>query len=224
MWVDYVGDQRINPYFIHRRTRTTTIPAQVNFAFGGSSSGLDNTFISGIPGVLAQVGLFTQGLQANQQKADPNALYAVWGGGNDYLFGSVPDPNQTVKNLSDSVALLAQAGAKNILVFNLPDLGKLPYAAANGISSELTTLSTSHNATLAASLNNLSSIPDVNIIPIDIYSLSNQVLANPGEFGFQNVTTSCVIGNFQTITSVCNNPNDFYFFDAYILRQVLRES
>ncbi len=87
------------------------------------------------------------------------------------------------------------------------------FFAANGISSELTTLSTSHNATLAASLNNLSSIPDVNIIPIDIYSLYNQVLANPGEFGFQNVTDSCVIGGLQNIQGVCNNPNDFYFFD-----------
>lgn len=99
-------------------------------------------------------------------------------------------------------------------MFNLPDLGKISYAAANGISSELTTLSTSHNAKLAASLNNLSSIPGVNIIPIDIYSLSNQVLANPGEFGFQNVTNPCVIGDIQSVTSVCNNPNDFYFFDA----------
>jgi len=219
IWVDYLGNQLgLTPtLFTALPGGTTTIPTEgINFAFGGANSGQGNAVIpnASLPGVLEQVGLFTQPLLASHQKADPNALYAVWGGGNDYLFGNAPNPNQIVQNLLDAVTILAQAGAKNILVFNLPDLGKIPYADEYGISSELTTLSTSHNATLAASLKNLSLSSSVNIIPVDVYTLFNQVLANPAEFGFKNITASCVIGDFQNIISVCNNPQDFLFFDA----------
>lgn len=165
-WVDYLGkDLGLTPTLVSSLPQNfTTIPTTqgINFAFGGSNSGLDNAFIPGAPGVLAQVGFFTQSLQANQQKADPNALYAVWGGGNDYLFGNLNNADQTVKNLSDSVGALASAGAKNILVFNLPDLGKIPFAA-KGNPSLLSSLTVEHNQKLAATLGNYSSIPGVNI-------------------------------------------------------------
>lgn len=219
VWVDYAGNQLgLTPTLITNPS-TTTIPNQgINYAFGGSNSGLDNAFVPNVPGVLAQVGLFTQSLQANKQTADPNAIYAVWGGANDFLFGNGANVNQTVKNISDSVALLASAGAKNIVVFNLPDLGKIPYASVNGTSSQLTALSTSFNTTLATTLGNLSLIPGVNIIPVDINSLFNQVIASPGEFGFKNVTTPCVIGDANSIRAgnytVCSNPNDYLFYDA----------
>ncbi|BAZ26532.1 GDSL family lipase [Kalymmatonema gypsitolerans NIES-4073] len=216
VWVDYLGQEIGLTPTLFANSSTTTPTQGINFAFGGSNSGTDNAFIPGVPGVLAQVGLFTQPLLANNQKVDPNGLYAVWGGGNDYLFGQNPDVTQTVKNVSDSVGLLAQAGAKNILVFNLPDLGKTPIALRTGNSSILTTLTNAHNAGLATVVNQLSNnIPGVNIIPVDIDSLFNQVIANPGEFGFQFVNSSCVIYNIQTnqVLKSCDNPNDYLFFD-----------
>ena len=217
IWVDFVGDEM-------ELTPTTFIPPQtniptdgVNFAIGGSSSGLNNVFFPDLPlpGVLEQVGLFTQNLQANNQQADPNALYTVWGGANDYLFGGVTDPNQTVGNLSNAVGALAQAGAKNIAVFNLADLGQTPFAIANGIPPELSQLTVAHNAALEQALDNLDGNSDVNIIPIDINSLFNRIVANPGEFGFtQNPAIPCVVGNTGNISSVCDNPDEFIFFDA----------
>lgn len=217
IWVDFVGDEM-------ELTPTTFIPPQtniptdgVNFAIGGSSSGEGNTFpeAAGLPGVLEQVGLFTQNLQANNQQADPNALYTVWGGANDYLFGGVTDPNQTVGNLSNAIASLTQVGAKNIAVFNLADLGQTPFAIANGISPELSQLTVAHNAALEQALDNFDGKSGVNIIPIDINSLFNRVVANPGEFGFrQNPAIPCVVGNIGNISSVCDNPDEFIFFDA----------
>ncbi|MEO1430180.1 MAG: SGNH/GDSL hydrolase family protein [Cyanobacteria bacterium J06632_19] len=217
IWVDFVGDEI-------GLTPTTFIPPQtnistdgVNFSIGGSSSGLDNALAPGLslPGVLGQVGLFTQNLQANNQKADPNGLYAVWGGANDYLFGNVTDINQTVENLSNAIGSLAQAGAKNIAVFNLPDLGKTPFAIATNNSAPLTQLAVAHNAALEQSLSNFEANPNVNIIPVDVNSLFSRVVANPGEFGFtQNPAIPCVVGDFSNISSVCDNPNEFIFFDA----------
>lgn len=162
--------------------------------------------------MLAQV----TGFLANNQTVDANGLYAVWGGGNDYLFGQNPDVVQIVKNISNSVELLAQAGAQNILVFNLPDLGKTPIVLGSANSPILTAATNAHNAVLATSIAQLSNnIPGVNIIPVDINSLFNQAIANPGEFGFKDVTTSCVIYKItiNQVLKTCDNPNDFLFFD-----------
>ncbi|MGB3757936.1 MAG: SGNH/GDSL hydrolase family protein [Rivularia sp. (in: cyanobacteria)] len=217
IWVNFVGDEiGLTPtQFI---PTPANIPTEgINFAFGGSSSGLNNAFFPDLPlpGILGQVGSFTQTLQANNQKADSNALYTVWGGANDYLFAGVTDPNQTVSNLSNAVGALTQAGAKNIAVFNLPDLGQNPFAIANEISPQLTQLTLAHNAALEQALDGLSANTDVNIIRIDINSLLNQAVANPGKFGFtQNVETPCVVGDFNEIISVCDNPDQFIFFDA----------
>lgn len=217
VWVDYLGDQlglTPSPYI----TLNPTIPNQgINFAVGGASSGQGNAVVPNapLPGVLEQVGLLTQPtLQANQ-KLDPDALYAIWGGANDYVFGQATNTTQTVQNLSDAVGLLASSGAKNILVFNLPDLGKIPLASATpGLSSNLTALTNEHNKELADELGKYSNNSDLNLISVDVFSLFNQVEANPGKFGFQDVTTPCVVGNLQTTISVCSQPNDYLFFDS----------
>ena len=218
IWVDYLGkDLGLTPTLVTSLPQdfSTIPPTQgINFAFGGANSGKGNAVVPSVPlpGVLEQVGLFRQSLVATNRKADPNALYAVWGGGNDYLLGGVTDVNQTVKNLSDSVEALKSAGAKNILVFNLPDLGRVPFAATVNPSA-LTNLTLEHNQKLAVALGNLS-LNGVNIIPIDVNSIFNRVLANPGEFGFKSTVTPCIIGAFNTVDSLCQNPNDFVFFDA----------
>ncbi len=218
IWVDFVGDEI-------GLTPTTFIPPQtniptdgVNFAIGGSSSGLNNALVPNpnLPGVLGQVGLFTQNLQANNQQADPNALYTVWGGANDYLFGNVTDPNQTVENLSNAIGALTQAGAKNIAVFNLPDLGQLPSAIATNNSTQLSQLTLAHNSALEQAVDGFDRNRDVNIIPVDVNSVFNRVVANPQEFGFtQNPAIPCVVGDIGDISSVCDNPNEFIFFDGF---------
>ncbi|ODH01181.1 GDSL family lipase [Nostoc sp. KVJ20] len=216
VWVDYLGEQlglKPSPYI----TLNTTIPNQgINFAVGGASSGQGNAVVPSapLPGVLEQVGLLTQPILQANQKLDPNALYAVWGGANDYVFSQATDTAQTVQNLSDSVGLLASSGAKNILVFNLPDLGKIPFAFATGLSSNLTGLTNDHNTRLAEELGKFSNNSDLNLISVDVFSLFNEVQANPGKFGFKDVANPCVVGNFQTIISVCPQPNDYLFFDS----------
>ncbi|WP_373530509.1 SGNH/GDSL hydrolase family protein [Nostoc sp.] len=216
VWVDYLGDQlglTPSPYI----TLNPTIPNQgINFAVGGASSGQGNAVVPNapLPGVLEQVGLLTQPILQVNQKLDPNALYAVWGGANDYVFGQATNATQTAQNLSDAVGLLASSGAKNILVFNLPDLGKIPFAFATEQSNNLTALTNDHNNKLAEELGKFSNNSDLNLISVDVFSLFNQVQANPGKFGFKDVTNPCLVGNFQTIISVCPQPNDYLFFDS----------
>jgi outer membrane lipase/esterase len=89
---------------------------------------------------------------------------------------------------------LQGAGAKNILVFNLPNIGLTPDATEEGptAAAALTSLSVVFNAQLNAGLGQLGK----GIIPVNAYALLNQVIANPGRYGFSNVTTpACGVGS-----------------------------
>lgn len=216
IWVDDFGKQI-------GKTPTPFVPLQlnpglgsqggVNFALGGAQSGISARFPgfqSDIPGVLGQVGLFSQ--QPNLP-VDSNAIYSIFGGGNDYIAGNT-NVSQVVGNLASSIDLLAQKNAKNFLVLNLPDLGDTPFARVRGATGVLNGLAQEHNKELALALNNLRTArPDLNIYSVDVNTLFNTVRANPEQFGFKNVVDACVTGNFSSVTNVCSNPNDFLFFD-----------
>jgi phospholipase/lecithinase/hemolysin len=215
VWVDYAGEQfKLNP-IPSAAIQTGIIPRQgVNFAIGGAETGFQSTFPGtqfNIPGVLSQVGLFSQ----NFPVADPNALYAVFAGANDYFFNVNPNVNKVVQNLSVAVGTLAQAGAKNIVVFNLPNLGETPFSRVRGTSQQLNNLTKQHNTQLAVALQGLRSTnPNVNLTSVDINSLFDLVRGNPTRFGLKDVTNPCVIGDATNIISACSNPDDFLFFDA----------
>lgn len=103
----------------------------------------------------------------------------------------------TVAAAQQEVKLIGQlqaAGVKNILVFNLPNIGLTPSALEQGASaaSSLTSLSLAYNGTLNAGLGSLGK----GIIPVDTYSLLNEVIANPRAYGFTNVTNeACGVGS-----------------------------
>lgn len=90
-----------------------------------------------------------------------------------------------------------QAGADYTLVFNLPDIGNTPSAAAQGDAAAegLSGLSLVYNGVLASGLNQLSD-QGLNVVPVDVYSLFNEVIADPQAFGFSNVTdAACGAGS-----------------------------
>jgi thermolabile hemolysin len=194
VWVEYLAN----------KFGTTS----TNFAYGGSSTGIGNAVAPEVPlpGLLTQTKLFTQ---ANPN-ADANALYTVWAGANDYLFGGITDPTVPLNNLSAAVTSLYTSGARNIMVVDLADMGKFPANSVDSkISSSLNALTEAHNSGLAATLDYLSQQkPNINIIPLDVNSLFNRAIAAPTKFGFTNVTDSCLIG-----IVVCDNPNEYLFWD-----------
>lgn len=210
IWVEYLANDL-----------GLTFNLTTNFAFGGATTGFDNIGLATLPGLQQQITSFT----TTNKSADPNALYILWAGTNDYLnyfFGGVPNPTQTVANLSGAVKALAAVGAKNIMVVNLPDLGKFPVTGDNSqISSILSTLTSEHDSSLSADLNLLSQQlnSDVNIISLDVNSLFSRIIANPGEFGFTDVTDSC-IGDLSVVPipvptkPVTCTPNEFLFWDS----------
>ncbi len=203
-WIDYLGqDLHVSPTPYTEITPGITPTQGINFAFGGATTGLDNTINPALPGLQQQIVAF-QSLIPTNQSADPNALYILWGGANDYLptqstnFTPFTTPTTTIGNLSFALSSLAALGAKNFLVVNLPDLGKVPLTRNTPISSSLTALTNLHNTSLTTTLNTFSHAPgsQLNIKLLDVNSLVTDAILNPAQYGFTNVSEACI-----------NNPN-----------------
>lgn len=192
VWVDYLASQL-----------KLTTNLENNFAYGGATTGASRE----LPlGVITQIQRFT----TTHSSANPKALYIVWAGANDYFRGTA-DPSTPVNNLMNAVQSLVTAGAKNIVVLNLPDLGKVPATQTTERSASLSNLTQQHNSQLAASINRLDQqlSPDINLTYLDVNSLFNQVRNQPQEFGFTNVTTPCFTNGQR-----CNSPNQYLFWDG----------
>ncbi len=189
----------------------------VNFSFGGATSGLDNIGAL-FPGFQQQIANFV----FNNPVADPNALYTIWIGANDYLptsnttfepFESSTIPLMNIKNALNS---LVGVGAKNIMVFNLPNLGEIPDTSDsldgscpldNQFDADcLNALTNEHNNGLLSLLSSLTE--EINIITVDVNNLLSNTIKNPQPI-FTNVTDSCLNGS-----SLCDNPDEYLFWDG----------
>jgi phospholipase/lecithinase/hemolysin len=208
-----------------------------NYAQGGATSGLENAslpgnigpLVTGFKGVLAEVNDY----HASTPVADPNAVYVVWGAANDFIHpnataispacaaAAIPAVCQAVTNIAASVATLAAMGAHHILVPNLPDLGLTPSAITAGLATVAGAhaVSVAYDAALASALQNLSLSFPGDVIPFDVFSLFNTILANAGAEGFTDTTDMCLTGSSANASSVISapclaaGPNSYVFWD-----------
>ncbi|MCU0533707.1 MAG: SGNH/GDSL hydrolase family protein [Hydrococcus sp. Prado102] len=238
VWVDYLGESLgLNPTLFTTLPSNGSIPSQgINFATGGAKTGRDNIadqFFPDVdsPGLAEQIDEYTNLLGG--RSADPDALYTVFAGGNDYidLLSSPVTPDeipaqisQTVGNLSNALATLAQSGARNIVIANLPNLGDLPVGSSQ--QALLNQLTSNHNALLAQSIAGLEQqFSGTNFIRLDVNSLFQNVRNDPARFGFSNATDNCTNFDFPIIdsadlaglrncnTALANDPKAFVFWD-----------
>jgi outer membrane lipase/esterase len=198
------------PVWIEGFSTELKLPAGTtnNFGVGGATSGTGNTINVALPGLTTQL----DGFLLLSPTVNPNQLFVIWAGANDYLGGGITNPATVVGNLSTATQRLIGAGAQQIVVPNLPDLGKIPAGLANPAQSAgLTQLTTAHNSGLRASLQALSQAnPNLSIVPTDMAALFNAVTTNPARFGFNNVTEPCL----NTATgAVCATPDTSLFWD-----------
>jgi outer membrane lipase/esterase len=126
------------------------------------------------------------------------ALYSVWAGANDVFFqlglaaAGAATPAQVQANLATAATQLVQqvgqlnaAGARYIIVWNVPDIGKTPFGVGSGQGATITALSSFFNSTLSAGLDLL----HVDVIRLNSFALLNEAIADPAAFGLTNVTT-----------------------------------
>lgn len=171
-----------------------------NFAVGGARVNEDRASPFGtVPSLASQLNHY---LAANGGRADPNALYAVWGGANDlFAVASGEKPPASIGSVVAAqvgiVAKLQQGGARYVLVPNIPDLGQTPQFLAQGAAASVagTQLSTAYNNALYAGLGSAG----LRVIPMDTFNLLREIAASPSAYGFVNATgTACNIESSLT--------------------------
>jgi outer membrane lipase/esterase len=162
-----------------------------NYAVGGARAGVDSANALGaVPSVSTQVAAY---LSASGGQADPDALYSVWAGAND-LFAVQANPADAQAIIGGAIAAevgavgaLQQAGARYVLVANMPDIGLTPAARAGGAAgmAQGTALATAYNDALFGTL----AAQGLQVIPVDTFHFLQEVAADPGAYGLTNVTT-----------------------------------
>ncbi|MEO6872633.1 MAG: SGNH/GDSL hydrolase family protein [Chthoniobacterales bacterium] len=204
---------------------TNSLDGGTDYAFGGATTAdgtIERTVISNpVPFGGGQLTVTVDNLgkqvddylSVSANTADPGALYIVWGGGND-LFDDHSDASvtQAATNVAGLVQHLAEAGARSILVPNVPPLGVVPLykddpetaAALNAASAEYRAkLNTDLDATVATLSGEGITIT---LYRLDVYSLFYRLAANPEDYGFTNTTDSA-----QGLSDV--DPDTYLFWD-----------
>ncbi|MFS2198938.1 esterase EstP [Pseudomonas sp. Pseusp3] len=191
-----------------------------NWAVGGYRTDqiLDSITSTSDTGARTRAGY----LPSNNFRADPNALYYLSGGGNDFLQGrvtSLPQASAAADRLADSVQALQTAGAKYVMVWLLPDIGFTPAFNGTPLQAFTSQLSTQFNTELVSRLQNI----NASVIPLNIPVLLKETFANPAQFGLatdQNLITTCFSGNGCTenarygINSATPDPTKLIFNDS----------
>jgi phospholipase/lecithinase/hemolysin len=131
--------------------------------------------------------MFGLGWQINQYLnnytvSGKDTLYTVWAGGNDLLnideLGVQGTVMRAISNIAGSVGALAHAGAQNIVVMNMPNLGATPLKNGGPESSiPATQLAMAFNGALAQALNMFAN-SGLNLITIDVFGMMNDFIAN----------------------------------------------
>jgi phospholipase/lecithinase/hemolysin len=195
VWVEYL----MTSYFPQ-----TSKDHLLDYAVGGSgvSEDLEDDVLFTLRKQVASY------LLSHEDKASDDSLFVVWIGANNYLGL----PTETEKTLSEvnvgiihSLELLVSKGAKHILLFNLPDLGRTPAAAEFDAVEVMSYFAHEHNTRLYQTYNQLKqTYPDVEWIYFDLGSMFDDVLTHPEQYGFTNTAGTCsnFIANENTKKSV----------------------
>jgi phospholipase/lecithinase/hemolysin len=220
VWVEHVAQS------IGLPAVQPSLAGGTNFAYGGAETGQTPVHS------LSPIDLASQYSQflAQVSSPQPGALYTIWIGSNDVLdiannTSLTPAQQQAsvtaaVNNEISVISGLAAHGAQDFLVLNVPDLGKTPYEVARGpaVAQTASTLATQYNSELAASLQQLEASGALRADLVDTFSVLNQAHANPGAFGFTNVTDPVWTGNLTdassgTLRASGAAQNQFLYFD-----------
>ena len=228
VWADYLANSL-------GLTLTPSLANGNNFAFGDARTGAVG--VSDDPGLVPTLINQAQAAVARGLGSLPSdALYAVWGGGNDLRalgaeFGAgLGSPDEAVRtqsaaalqngivasinNLTTTLGTLASAGARDFLILNLPDLGLTPIArfletVAPGTRDVLTGLSGLFNQRLGDLVAGANSTPGFTLTLLDVFALNHAAVDNPAA-GI-NALEACTS---QNSFAGCSDPENFVYWDG----------
>ena len=164
-------------------------------------------------------------------------LVIINGGANNFMFmvyNEIPYINlmakfRVARDLNKIVRKAIKMGAKNIVVWNIPDVTNAP-AYRDYLSNWVGKFFRSYlqininlqNGLLRNKIADLQTVfPKVNLKLFDFYSLLNDCVENPVKHGFENVTDACIdsyggadsLGNIQYDIEITGDPDKYLCWD-----------
>ena len=221
----YVGTwhEQLEKTFLGLAVAKNSLDGGTDYAFGGATTKdgtQDRTIINNpfpFGGGDFSITIDNMGKQINDylasHAADPNALYILWGGGND-LFDdfSAQNVTDTATRVGMLMIRLANAGARNFLIPNVPPLGAVPnsFGDPNRVAG-LDQASASYRTQLSSAVGSVVKGFAGNGITIHLYNLDVwlgliRVLGQPAKYNFVNTIDSA-----QDASGV--NPDQYLFWD-----------
>ena len=157
--------------------------------------------------------------------APSDALYVIMVGGNDVrdaLAALVADPSgatslailqAAVAAVGDALTVLAEAGARHVLVANAPDIARVPVVRAQGplVQWAAGALASAYNAALAQTLDALE-LP-LTLHRLDLFGVLQAVTEDPAAYGLTDVADSCITPGV-VVGAVCEDPDAHLFWDG----------
>ena len=216
-----VWHEQLARSFLNIPVATYSLGGGTNYAFGGATTenGTHEATVVSTP-LFGDVTITIDdmGRQMDDYLAshviDPNALYIVWGGGNDLLNDD--SPSNVTAAAARATALmtrLANAGAKYIMVPNVPPLGVTPTFAEDPAKQRSQSAAAAQyrdelRVNLSVALSNLASQGITpTLYPVDAWTNTIRVITYPSRYGFINIRDSS-----QGNSSV--NPDQYLFWDG----------
>lgn len=169
---------------------TNSLAGGTNHSWGGACVDPNVTCENQVPTTPQQINQHFSGASA-----DPDTLYMIWGGVNDISAvakenqsdpqGALNGTLQAAGAYVDQIQGLQDTGARYVVVLNLPDAGKTINAqnAGPAAAAGLSALTRAYNEALSTGL----SSQEHGIIPVNIFALMDEIIEDPGNYGFTNV-------------------------------------
>ncbi|WP_133129992.1 SGNH/GDSL hydrolase family protein [Legionella yabuuchiae] len=161
---------------------------------------------------------------AHEDKADADALYVVWIGSNNYLAMPEDEPKTlsvVLGGIKAELQRLVEKGAKNIVVVNLPDLGKTPVAYDYEANDKLSVLSIDHNVALLQQVEEFEKAhPDVQWVYLNVGEMFNELILTPENFGFvrETLKDTC-FDKYPSAQDSQNSPPSMMGIAASLIKQ-----
>ena len=221
----YVGTwhEQLEKTFLGLAVAKNSLDGGTDYAFGGATTKggtQDRTVINNpfpFSGGDFTITIDNMGKQINDYLAshatDANALYILWGGGND-LFDddSAQSVIDTANRVGGLIVRLANAGARNFLIPNVPPLGAVPNSFGDPNRVAALDLASANyrnqlNSVVASTISGLAATGiTVNVYTFDVWLGVIRVLGQPRRYGFVDTIDSA-----QGQSGV--NPDQYLFWD-----------
>jgi phospholipase/lecithinase/hemolysin len=191
-----------------------------NYAVAGAKAGGSDPI-----DLTAQVQAF---LLNNRSAAPSEALYIVFIGGNDVAAArdeqSRAAARKTIRDavraIEANVVSLIEAGARDIMIVNGPDVGSVPQSISLSLSEQATRLSNEFNRLLARTISRVARNRSLDIVLFDLFVTGEQLGENFQALGFTNTNEPCFLTPIGQFNSVCGSPkaplfDEFVWFDEF---------